>query len=196
MYGFIKGVAEEVEGDAVYVNAGGVGYELHVSTQTLGQVKMGEKVKLYTRLWVREDALILYGFYDKVERDMYDRLITVSGVGPRVALAILSGMTADAVAMAVLADDVAAFSKVPGIGKKIAQRLILELRGKLEKADFSIGSFSPAQAPAGSAAQEALAALVALGYTASEAAQAVGAAASESTVEDIVRLALRQLDQR
>ena len=132
MYAFIQGTVEDIEQDRVSINCGGVGYEILTTNTAIGKCAVGQAAKFYTYLAVREDALTLYGFLQKDEKEMFLRLIGVSGVGPKVGLSILSTMSAREAAIAIVSGDDKALAKVPGIGKKTAQRLVLELKGSIE----------------------------------------------------------------
>ena len=172
------------------VDCGGVGYEVDVPMSTLYKLpELGRPVTLLTHLAVREDAHQLYGFATAAERDAFRALIRISGVGARIALALLSGLSVDELAQAVTAQDSARLTRVPGIGKKTAERLLLELRGKLG-ADLGGGGGTAATA-AGHG--DVLAALLALGYSEREAGAAVAKLEPGSGVDDGIRQALKIL---
>lgn len=196
MYAHIEGIVCEKDRESVVLDAGGVGYLLNVSAATLSRVPSeGERMKLYCVLNVREDAMELYGFYSREEKAMYQRLRTVSGIGSRTALQILSAMSVRDLSVALVTGDAAALTRVPGIGKKTAQRLVLELKDKVDDSDLTgdAVSVSPKVNAAGPEA-EAIAALVSLGYSNSEAAKAVSAEAGNTTeVDKLIYLALRKL---
>ena len=136
MYSYIKGILTDMEEDLVVVEAGGIGYNIYTTGQTFRLLPaIGQEVKLYTYLNVREDAMILYGFLTKDDLRVFRLLIGVNGIGPKGALAILSVMTTDDLRFAVLGDDAKAIAKAPGIGAKTAQRVILELKDKLSLED-------------------------------------------------------------
>jgi Holliday junction DNA helicase RuvA subunit len=142
MYAYIKGTLEETGEDYIVVEAGGIGYQIFTTGQTFQYLpSMGEEVKVYTYLHVREDAMILFGFLTKDDLFVFRLLLGVSGIGPKGALAILSVMTTDDLRFAVLGDDAKAIAKAPGVGAKTAQRLILELKDKLSLEDTSLGLF-------------------------------------------------------
>ena len=183
MYAYIKGTLEEITEDAVIVETGGIGYNIKVSGTTVDLLPgIGSEVKIYTYTLVREDAFSLYGFLTRDDLEIFKKLITVSGIGPKGGLAILSVMSADALRFAVMAADAKAIARAPGIGAKTAERVILDLRDKITLEDTLRGIGSPADA-AGQAAgagagdnlmkREAIEALVALGYSASDATAAV-----------------------
>jgi Holliday junction DNA helicase RuvA len=198
MYAFMEGLLEEKGPDYVVVNCGGVGYLLFVSNNTLGALgPTGEPARLYTNLQVREDSMTLYGFFSKPERQMFERLISVSGVGPKVAMAVLSSMQPDKLALSIIAGDEKEFSKVPGIGKKTAQRIILELKEKIDTQEAVAGSTGLPSDPGDSMQQEAVAALAALGYGPSEAALAVAnVSGSAQDVSELITLALKQFARK
>ncbi|MBM4191736.1 MAG: Holliday junction branch migration protein RuvA [Gammaproteobacteria bacterium] len=174
------------------IEVGGIGYEIEAPMSTFyGLPGVGEEVRLLTHLVVREDAHILYGFSSAAERLLFRNLLKVSGVGPKIALAILSGTTAEGFASCVTSNDVNALTKIPGVGRKTAERLIIEMRDRLSAAEFS--SLVSADTAAGGAEGEAFAALVALGYKSAEASRLIKAvtnSGSEGT-EDLIRRALQ-----
>lgn len=197
MYSYIKGMLADVGEDSIVVEAGGVGYQVYTAGQTFEMLPpVGEEVKVYTYFQVREDAMLLYGFLTKDDLEVFKLLIGVSGIGPKGALAILSGLTADGLRLAVLGDDAKAIAKAPGVGQKTAQRLILELKDKLKLEDaFPPGPGPQAGKGAKGARGEAIQALVALGYSSSEALGAVNGvkAAEDADVEDILKEALKNM---
>jgi Holliday junction DNA helicase RuvA len=190
--GSLKGRLVEKLPPRVLVEAGGVGYEVEVPMSTAFALpEVGGEVALLTHLVVREDAQLLYGFATRAERDLFRALIKVNGVGPKLALTVLSGISGDDF-LAVLRDgDAAALTRLPGIGKKTAERLIVELKDRL------VGGAAAATSAAPTPVGEALRALEALGYKAAEAAKMVQVAAKGAgTAEDIIRRALRQALRR
>jgi len=194
MYDYIKGEVASTDKDYVVIDVGGVGYRVYTSAQSMLNIRTGSTVKLYCQLVVREDSHTLYGFYTPEEREMFLRLTGVSGIGPKVALSILSAMKVSDLAAAIITSDERAFSKVPGVGKKTAQRIIIDLAEKIAtKEVFDDGAGEPLPGGAGVEA-EAIAALVALGYNRAEAAKAVGSVKNlGDTTEDIILLALRRM---
>ena len=194
MYAHFDGVVAEKTAESIVLDVNGVGYLLQVSAQTLSLAPpAGGRMKLYAALSVREDALELFGFHSREEKRMFERLRSVSGVGPRLALAILSAMPLGELSIALVAGDAAALTRVPGIGKKTAQRLVLELRDKVDNAELT-GQSAAAAVPAGSAESEAIAALMALGYASSEAARAVSAVVGKAAkADEMIFLALKSL---
>ena len=197
MIAFIEGkVAEKSPGELV-INAGGVGYLLLCSNSTLAEAPAkGETWRCHTVLNVREDAMELFGFATVQERTMFRRLCSVTGIGAKTALGILSALSVRDLSIAIVTGDAAALARAPGIGKKTAQRIILELKDKVEQQDVSAaGAVSaPKAAPVTNAQQEAQAALQALGYTSAEAAKAISRVADQAaTVDQLIMLALRQM---
>lgn len=200
MYSYIKGILTDMEEDLIVIETGGIGYNVYTTAQTFRYLpSVGEEVKVYTYLHIREDAMVLYGFLTKDDLKVFKLLIGVSGIGPKGALAILSVMTTDDLRFAVLGDDAKAIAKAPGVGAKTAQRLILELKDKLSLEDaFEQKSMHVEQQKDNrnqGAKNEAVQALVALGYSSSEALKAInGVEITESTeVEDILKAALRNM---
>lgn len=196
MYAHIEGIVAEKDQDSIVLDAGGVGYLLNVSGATLSMAPaVGERMKLYCVLNVREDAMELCGFYSREEKRMYERLRSVSGVGSRTALQILSALSVRDLSIALVSGDAAALTRVPGIGKKTAQRLVLELKDKVDDAQLTAqaASISPKVNAKGPEA-EAIAALVSLGYSSAEAAKAVSQVADQTQEADkLIFLALRGL---
>lgn len=203
MYAYIKGTLTEMTEDAVVVEAGGIGYNIKVSTTTADLLPgVGSEVKIYTYTLVREDAFSLYGFLTRDDLDIFKKLITVSGIGPKGGLAILSVMSADALRFAVAAGDAKAIAKAPGIGAKTAERVILDLRDKISIEDTlrSVGAAGNGTgADMGTAdnmmKREAIEALVALGYSASDATAAVKKVdvGEDATSESILKMALKHM---
>ncbi|MBR4235145.1 MAG: Holliday junction branch migration protein RuvA [Clostridia bacterium] len=195
MIAHIEGIISEKNADSVVVDCAGVGYELNVSAQTLSACPaQGKSVKLYSYLAVREDAMELFGFISKEEKKMFLRLIGVSGIGPRTALGVLGALSVHNLSVALVAGDANALARAPGIGKKTAQRLVLELKDKVETQELTGVTGAPFVPSAQSAEAEAIQALMALGYNSSDAAKAVSSVAGQSDkTNDIVFLALRKL---
>jgi Holliday junction DNA helicase RuvA len=190
---FLTGRVAGKSSASAVLEVGGVGYRLLMSTRSLSALPSeGDVVTVHTYLHVREDELTLYGFENDDERVLFETLISVSGVGPKVALAVLSALRPDALRSAVAADDVAVLSSVPGVGKKTAQRLALELKDKLDLPDLAAGARG--QRPV--AAAEARDALLAMGFTAAEAAAALRGADPDSTAEQLLKSALKTLGGR
>ena len=178
------------------IDVNGVGFSVSTSMYTLGNLKSGEKTKLYTYLSVREDALELFGFQTEEELRCFKMLISISGVGPKAALSILSSTTPANLALAIASEDTKVLTNAQGIGKKLASRIILELKDKMLKnsAEFSTGELQmPAMPSAGGSEAEAIEALMVLGYSKPEAIKAIGGVPAGSSVEDIIRYALKNL---
>jgi Holliday junction DNA helicase RuvA len=190
MIGRITGTLVEKNFPQVIVSCGGVGYEIDVPMSTFYPLpRAGEEVALLTHLVVREDAHLLFGFLSAGERMAFRQLLKISGVGPKVALGVLSGLSVDDLAHAVASEDAARLTRVPGIGKKTAERLVLELRDKLPKAIAAVS----AAGPAASASGDVLSALLALGYNDREAQAAVKQLTPELPIADAIRQALKVL---
>jgi len=197
MYAYLKGTVAEKGQNEVVIDVGGVGYLLSCSMTTLQEIPpVGESMKMYTHFSVREDAMELFGFATPEEKSMFARLLSVSGIGPKVALSILGSMPLRDLTLAIVTGDITTLSRAPGVGKKTAQRLALELKEKVDQSDLdavpvSGGAYTPIQEDA---ATEALAALQALGYTPAEAAKAIGQVRGQSdSANELVRLALRNM---
>ncbi len=204
MIGRLQGILLAKDEGEVLLDVGGVGYEIEVTLSTYAQLpERGHATVLYTHFVVREDAQHLYGFCDLQDRTLFRLLIKVNGVGPKLALAILSGMNSSQFVACVARNDVNALVKLPGIGRKTAERLVIELRDRLDGWELAGSSPVPAsvvQASAPDALQEAEAALLSLGYRPQEASRAVLNAVSqlehgaiEPATETIIRAALKQL---
>ncbi len=201
MIHFVRGELADVMEDCVVVDCQGIGYLLRVPTSVARDLPpIGCEVKLYTYMAVREDAVALYGFVDRDELEIFKMLITVSGIGPKVALGVLSAIRPDDLRFAVLSDDVKTISSAPGIGKKTAQKLILELKDKLKLEDAFEKRLEHAggvviAAAAEDARGEAIQALVALGYSNTEAMRAVRTVevSEDASVEDILKQALKKI---
>ena len=198
MIDFIEGTVESKAPGELVISAGGVGFLLMCSNTTLAEAPVkGEKWRCHTVLNVREDAMELFGFATRQERAMFKRLCQVTGVGAKTALGVLSALPLRDLSVAIVTGDVAALSRAPGIGKKTAQRIVFELKDKVEQQDISAASAAGAAAPAamvGDAQREAQAALQALGYTSAEAARAINLVRDKAdTVDQLIMLALRQI---
>jgi len=195
MIDLVRGKICYKEPGLVVVECGGVGYACHTSLQTAAAVGgTDSEVMLYTRLAVREDEITLYGFFTRSERSCYDQLVSVSGVGPKAALAILSDISPDRFALSVAAGDYKVFTKVKGIGAKTAQRIVLELKDKVMKSagDSGISVSVPVSVGTGNT-EEAMAALLVLGYSQSEAASALSTLEPSLPSSELIRLSLMQL---
>lgn len=198
MYAFIEGKVCEKNAGELILLAGGVGYQINCSMNTLAAAPaLGETMRCYTYLSVREDAMELFGFASREEKRMFLSLTGVSGVGPKMALALLGSMPLKELNLAILLGDVTALSRAPGIGKKTAQRIALELKDKVSQEDVSAvsaGGAAPVQSMAADCVTEALEALQALGYTPTEARNAVQSVRDQSDkTDELIKLALRSM---
>ena len=197
MFYYVDGTVSVLRQGLAVIDCGGVGYACATTNYTLSQLKKGERAKLYTYLNVREDAMELFGFASQSELRSFKMLIGVSGVGPKAALSILSSTTPQQLSMAVVMGDEKALTAAPGIGKKIAQRIILELKDKLikEQGGFEAGSGAAVAMPAqNNKAGEAAAALAVLGYGSQEIAAALkGIDMDALPLEEIIRQSLKKM---
>ena len=200
MISYIKGTLERRAESYIILETGGIGYCIFVSPATLAKLpQMGEEAKVYTYFSVKEDGMSLYGFSSIEEQEMFHKLLLVSGVGPKGALGFLSMLKPSEIVMAILSDDVKTLSKAPGVGRKTAQRVILELKDKFRTEEAFAGSDEEGQsfvemAVGGDAKFEAIDAMTALGYSRSEAAKAVNGVAAEGlSTEDILKAALKKM---
>lgn len=196
MFHHLTGVITDIGPNFAAIDCHGVGFGLNVTAHTLSRLRPGETATLYIRESIREDAFDLFGFAAKDERSCFEMLLSVSGVGPKAALSILSAVTPESLAMAVISGDEKALTAAPGIGKKIAQRIILELKDKIAKETGGIALPAAAQSggAGGSKLSDAAAALAVLGYGSSEIAAALKDIDIEGTaLEDIIRLALKKM---
>jgi holliday junction DNA helicase RuvA len=193
MIASVRGTLKLVDGERAVIEVGGLGLEVLASSRTLGSLspRLGEEVSLHTYLNVREDALQLFGFRDPGERTFFLWLTAVSGVGPKVALAVLSGYPVAELELAAARDDVKKFESIPGIGKKLAQRLVVELRDKVgELPPVGPGEAGETGGPAPDAFLAARSALQNLGLTLREAEEALRGAPQDAPLEDLVKYAL------
>lgn len=200
MIAFVRGEIENIAEENVVLDTGGIGYNIRISTNTAQRLPgIGCEVKLYTYTCVREDAFLLYGFLSRDELEIFKKLITVNGIGPKGGLAILSVMTADDLRFAIMAGDAKAIAKAPGIGAKTAGRVILDLKDKISIEDTLIQKEVNVNHPQKSveclARNEAVEALVALGYSASDALKAIKKASpsEDADAETILKLALKNM---
>ncbi|HEV7148244.1 MAG TPA: Holliday junction branch migration protein RuvA [Pedococcus sp.] len=202
MIASVRGTVLSTGLDRVVVDVGGVGMLVHTTAATAASVRHGHEATLATTLVVREDSLTLYGFASDDERDIFEQVQTVSGVGPRLALAMLSVLAPDRVRAAISGSDIAALTTVPGIGKKGAERMVLELRDKIGALPGAFGAPSPT-GPASPGAvwrDQVSEALVGLGWSAKQSEEAVtrvaAQAPADASVSDLLRAALRELGPR
>lgn len=199
MYYYVSGQVAHVEPYLAVIDCGGVGYACRTTAYTISQIKKGDRAKLFTYLSVREDAMDLYGFFSQEELKLFQQLISVSGVGPKAALAILSSSTPANLAMSIITGDEKTLTRAPGVGKKIAQRVILELKDKLAKgqsinaAGESYGGTGVTVIPENKLS-EATAALAVLGYSQGEINLALKGVDLEGlTLEQIIKQALKRM---
>lgn len=198
MFYHLTGTVTDIEINMVVLDCGGVGFAINASTNTIAQVRHGERTKLFISEQVREDAFDLFGFKTLGEKHCFEMLTSVSGVGPKAALSILSANTPEGVCMAVMSGDEKTLTVAQGIGKKIAQRVILELKDKMQKqaGDFAADGVSlavPANTESQSKMSDAAAALAVLGYNNSECAAALKGIDMSMPLEDIIRASLRNM---
>ena len=194
MYSYIKGIVEEIYLDRIVLENNGIGYEINVSSFTAQSVQKGKSAKIFTKLIVREDDMSLCGFASQRELEMFKLLTSVSKIGPKVGLGILSSATPPQLSAYILSEDIAKLSKCPGVGKKTAERIVLELKDKVDKdmAEFEATLFN--QAPTGLELDEAVEALLALGYSSVEAKEAVQKFKKDGLkTEDLIKKSLTYL---
>ena len=199
MYYYVSGQVAHVEPYLAVIDCGGVGYACRTTAYTLSQIKKGDRAKLFTYLSVREDAMDLYGFFSQEELKLFQQLISVSGVGPKAALAILSSSTPANLAMSIITGDEKTLTRAPGVGKKIAQRVILELKDKLAKGQTVSASGENITMDAvtiipQNKLSEASAALAVLGYSQAEINVALkGVNVDGQPLEQVIRMALKNM---
>lgn len=200
MIGYIKGEVAQIQEGRIIVDNHGIGYLMLVPGSVLDRIRMGDEVKMHTYLQVKEDGMQLFGFLSADDLNVFQLLLGVNGIGPKAALGILSGLGTDNLRFAVLAEDAAAIAKAPGVGKKTAQKLILELKDKFSLEDAFEQKLTHVQEEASAAGNdgacsEAVQALVALGYSGTEALKAVNRVenAADMDVEQILKAALKRI---
>ncbi len=200
MIGYLRGTIDQLLPETCYIDVNGVGYRVFIPASTRDKLSAGSESKLFTYLNVREDAMLLFGFFTMEEHEMFLLLLTVTGVGPKMALAILSGMKPDGIRSAVGRKDLTALTRISGVGKKTAERIVLELRDKIGQigADaISEQDGGSAEAGSGTAFDEALAALVSLGYQHGEVLPRLKKLSGEGkTAEMLIRSVLREMGGR
>jgi len=197
MISHLNGILEHIDKDHVVIDVGNVGYKVHVPSTVLSRLpQTGDKVKLFTIQVVREDSVALYGFINKEERSLFSLFLSVSGIGPKLALALISGFTLDRLVAAIAQADVSLLSSIPGIGRKTAERIIVELKEKISKAY----ALKPAELGLGmkgdqTIISDSIAALISLGYTPREARETIMRLNLESagSVEEVIKEALKNL---
>lgn len=181
MISLVTGIVRSIATDKAVLEVGGVGLSLSITSHTSSQLHLGASAQLFTSLVVREDSLTLFGFLDEQSRNTFELLQTVSGIGPKVALAVLGSHTADSLAKAIAQEDIKAIEKVPGIGRKGAQRLILELKGKLT--DF--GSVATVHSHQPIWREQLMSALISLGYSSKESDNAINEVVAQYNEQEI-----------
>jgi len=191
MYSYIKGTVEEINLDYIVIDNNNIGYKINVSSNTIKDLQLGNIAKIYTKLIVREDDMSLCGFATKEEMKMFELLTSVSKIGPKVGLSILSFASAGQIGAYILSEDVAKLSKAPGVGKKTAERIVLELKDKVDKNNVEFEPTLFSSEPILVAKDEAVDALVALGYSSAEAKEAVDKCKKDGlNTEDIIKKSL------
>lgn len=200
MYSYIRGELAEINSDHIVLDVNGIGYQIYIPTNSLNYLpSIGEMVKIHTYLYIREDAMMLYGFLTRDDLDMFKMLITVSGIGPKGGLGILSTLSTDDLRFAVLSDDAKAIAKAPGIGAKTAQRVIIDLKDKMsleeafeKKLEHTTNKVLPEN---NSIKNDAVLALNALGYSSTESLKAVSKVeiTEDMDVEDVLKAALKHM---
>lgn len=199
MFYYLEGIVTVIENNIAVIDIGGVGYLCYVSLNTMSHLEQGQKSRLYTYCNVKEDAFDIYGFYDLGEKRCFEMLLSVSGVGPKAALGIMSSVSPEGLLMAIISEDEKAITRAPGIGKRIAQRIILELKDKVNKENAGLRAGKSADMPAGLPSDslggklsDVNAALVVLGYTPGEISSALKSIDLDVlTVEDAIKLVLK-----
>lgn len=193
MISYIKGIIEEVEEDKVIIDNNGIGYGIFMPQSSLELIGPGEELKIYTYLNVKEDAMQIYGFLSKEELNLFKKLIGVSGVGPKGGLSIITACPGDSLQMAIISGDAKAISKAQGIGAKTAQRIIIELKDKIDLEEVIFTNSGEAVADAG-VKSDAIEALIALGYSRTSAFNAVNKVDKiTDDVEELLKLALKNI---
>lgn len=195
MISFLVGIIEEKSENTLALNVQGVGFELNISSNTFSTLpSIGETIKIWSYLQVREDGMALFGFSSKEERDLFLKLITISGVGPKIAIGILSGMKISELIMAIIRQDVALLSKIKGLGKKSAERICLELKDKISSDNLILDETNITIEYNENAVNDATETLISLGVNRNEAYKLARRCASEdATAEEIIMKALREL---
>ncbi|HBI91221.1 MAG TPA: Holliday junction branch migration protein RuvA [Terrisporobacter glycolicus] len=194
MYSYIKGIIEEISLDHVVIENNGIGYKINASANTIMKVQLGQECKIYTKLIVKEDNMSLCGFYDKEELRMFELLTSISKIGPKVGLGILSFASPKQIGAYILSEDIVKLSKAPGVGKKTAERIVLELKDKIDKNNVEFEATLLTNQPVAISQDEAVDALVALGYSLQESKDAVQKCKKDGlNTEDIIKKSLSYL---
>ncbi len=194
MYSYIKGIIEEISLDHVVIDNNGIGYKINASANTIMKLQLGCECKIYTKLIVKEDDMSLCGFYDKEELRMFELLTSISKIGPKVGLGILSFASPKQIGAYILSEDIGKLSKAPGVGKKTAERIVLELKDKIDKNNVEFEATLLTSQPSVVSQDEAVDALVALGYSLQESKDAVQKCKKDGlNTEDIIKKSLSYL---
>ena len=193
MIGFIRGDIEAIYEDKVVIDTGSIGYNVYVPASVIDKIKIGDEVTMYTYLNVREDAMNLFGFLSRDDLDMYKMLISVNGIGPKAALSILSYLSINDLKYAIVSGDASTISKANGIGKKTAEKIILELKDKIDSISGNRDDVVSIDTSESSNINEAVLALESLGYSKVESLKAVKTANAKDSVEDIIKETLKHL---
>lgn len=193
MIAFVEGTVEYMEETAAVISTGGFGCKIFMSPASLSALSMGENVRVHTFLRVAEDVFDLYGFLSREELDMFKMILTVSGAGPKAALSVLSALSPAALTVAVVTDDYKAITKAQGVGPKLAQKIVLELKDKLKGREILLGEEDSRVFTVQPQGNDAIDALVVLGYSQSEAAKAVASVSPNMSTEETIKAALIRL---
>jgi len=196
LFYYIKGNAVLKDINFTVIDVNGIGYKIYTSSESMSKINTDDTVCMYTHLYIRDDIMDIYGFYTKEELDVFLKLISINGVGPKAALSLLSVTTLEKFILAVLSGDVALLKKAQGIGAKTAQRVVLELKDKISSAsgEYSVMA-EDADSSESNVKNEAIQALIALGFSSDDAAKAVYKADDDLDVEGVIKFALKNMDR-
>ena len=195
MIGRLKGTVDFLDENSALIDVGGVGYQVHLSARNLAKLQLSQAADLWIQTIVREDSIALYGFFQRAEQDWFNRLTTVQGIGNKVAMAILGAMDIDRLALAIMAEDPKAFSKVGGVGPKLSVRIITELKGKVVRLPAKPGVDGSAATAQSSEVDDVVSALANLGYQRTDAVRAAMVAVKNSPDSDISALIVAALKE-
>ena len=193
MYSYIKGIVEEIEKDYIVIENSGIGYKINVSSNTIKNLSISQNTKIYTKLIVREDDMYLCGFYSKEEMNMFELLTSISKIGPKIGISILSNITPKEMNGYILNSEINKISKLPGIGKKTAERIVLELKDKVDKTNVYYEETLIENSISSSITDEideAIEALISLGYSKQEAVEAISKCDKKLSVEEKIKKSL------
>ncbi|WP_058485043.1 Holliday junction branch migration protein RuvA [Defluviitalea phaphyphila] len=195
MISYVKGRLEYIGESYIIIEVNGIGYKINIPSSTIEKLpSLRSELKMFTYFYVKEDEMSLYGFLSREELTMFERLISVSGIGPKVAVGILSTISPQDLCLAVITEDIKTLSTAPGVGKKTAQRMILELKDKIDTVETLQSSVDDSRLRENNVSQEAISALIALGYSRIDGTKAVQAVFEEGmTVEEVIKAALNKL---